>query len=229
MFARTALLLVCVFAPSPAAAQTAVEKARTAYDEGRAAFAGGDFLTALERFERAYLLDNAPALIFNMARAAEEAGLAEKAVTYYELYLDRNPTGSDRAEVERRVRVARAMLERERRRATPASATAGSDSLRPALGWGLLGVGVAGAVVGTLFITAALGDAETAGGLRPVDADRHRALSDDVESQETVAWLGFGVGVLALAGGAALLWPSSGDAQASLGVPPRGAGIRVRW
>ena len=228
MLARLALLLVCALAARPASAQTAVEKAQVAYEEGRAAFAAGDFPAALQRFERAYMLDNAPTLIFNMARAAEEAGLAEKAVTYYELYLDRNPDGSDREEVERRVRVSRAMLERERR-AAPPPPPVGSSSARPALGWSLVGVGVAGVAVGAVFIAGALDDADAASGLRPVDAERHASLSDDVESQEAAAWVGFGLGGAALAAGlTVLLWPE-GDAPVTATVTPYGAGLSVRW
>lgn len=114
MFLALWWCLVVAAAPwtSVAAQPTAKERAAAAYREGSAAFKAGRFAKALESFEKAYKLDPSPILLYNLARAYEEMGNAEKAIENFELYLARVPDAPDRAEVETRIRVTRKMMER---------------------------------------------------------------------------------------------------------------------
>lgn len=114
----------------PALAQTAQEKALGFYQQGVEAFRRGDYATARDLFERAYMLDPAPVLLFNLGRANAEMGEAERAIEYYQMYLDRVPDAPDREDVERRIRVMRAIIERRRREAEQAAA--GQPATAPA-------------------------------------------------------------------------------------------------
>jgi len=81
------------------------ERARELYVEGKAEYAQGRYLTAIERFERAYQLSEAPALLFNMAQAHRLAGPGHcsKAVTLYRSYLEALPSAENLREVEERI------------------------------------------------------------------------------------------------------------------------------
>lgn len=104
-------------APDAAAAPARVEpiaadtvRAKLLADEGMTAFEQGYFKSARERFEDAYLLAPAPVLLYNLARAAEDAGDAEHALLCYQRFLQLWPAGADAPEVQRRVRVLTAVL-----------------------------------------------------------------------------------------------------------------------
>lgn len=88
----------------PAAAQgSRLDEARTLFDEARAAFEAGDYLAALERFERVYELTGSPELLYNIGVSADRAGQPAKAVDAYERYLLALPDAPDRADVEARI------------------------------------------------------------------------------------------------------------------------------
>lgn len=86
----------------------AKEKARRWYEEGVALFREGRYAEAAERFQLAYNVDPAPNLLYNLARAHEEAGDRETAALFFQSYLDRYPEADDRAEVEQRIASLRA-------------------------------------------------------------------------------------------------------------------------
>jgi tetratricopeptide (TPR) repeat protein len=104
------LASLLMVAPGTASAD-ALEQAAQAYKDGVAAFKAEEFPTALGLFERAYKLDPSPILIYNLARTHEEMGHASEAIDHFELYLTRVPGAADRADVERRVRVMKKILE----------------------------------------------------------------------------------------------------------------------
>lgn len=86
-------------------------RARLLFTEGMGAFERADFDAARERFEDAFLLDPRPVLLYNLARASEEAGDAEHALLCYRQLLERWPASDDRPEVERRVRILATAIE----------------------------------------------------------------------------------------------------------------------
>lgn len=107
-----------VVAPAPVAppaAPVSVEpdkaRAKLLFDDGMSAFETGDYASARERFEDAYLLDPSPVLLYNLARAAEEAGDAEHALLCYRSLLERWPESNDRPEVERQIRILAKVIE----------------------------------------------------------------------------------------------------------------------
>lgn len=96
---------------APAPILTDQARARLLFDDGMAAFRTADFEAARERFEDAYLLDPGPVLLYNLARAAEEAGDPEHALLCYRRLVEQWPDAADRAEVERQIRILTKVIE----------------------------------------------------------------------------------------------------------------------
>ncbi len=107
-----------------------------------------------------------------------------------------------------------------------AEAPADDASWRPIAGWSAVGVGVALVGLGVAFNVAANGTVDDAGALRLGDEAEHGALSDDLDQQRALMYVGYGLGAALVAGGmAVLLWPEddAGAAPAaSLSVGPTG-------
>ena len=65
--------------PAPIAAQSPDDAdARRAFEAGRDAYDHGAFAEALTHYERAYVLSHRPGLLFNIARAADSDGRADR-------------------------------------------------------------------------------------------------------------------------------------------------------
>jgi hypothetical protein len=126
--------------------------------------------------------------------------------------------------------------------AAPADATpssGGHAGLR-AGGWIGLAVGVTGIVVGSIFVAKNHSDRGDANAL--CDGNRcpssNKTAVDSFDSSantdETIAWVGYGVGAVGVLAGAALLWSSGKRAgpqtgQVSPWVGPRSAGLTVAF
>ncbi len=231
---RTLLSIALLTSLVGAQTLTAEDKARAAYDEGRRAFKATRYEAALAHFERAYLLDNAPPLLFNMARSCEEMGNAKKAAYYYDLYLDRLPDAADRPEVERRVRVMKVLLAKqaadqppkpEAETETQVTTADGPTSLRP-YAYGALAAGGVALVAGVVFgLRAGELETEHQDATNPEDAASAR---DDGESAVDSANVSYAVSGVLLAAGAAL-WFLEPDAPSSVAVTPAGFVWRARW
>lgn len=65
------------------------ERANSLYRAGEASFRDKKFEQAARFFDEAYKLDPSPVLIYNLARAYEEAGQAARAAHYFGVYLAR--------------------------------------------------------------------------------------------------------------------------------------------
>src|SRR5437867_1070206 len=102
-----ALAIIAAASPllsAPAAAQgdgaRAAEQAKAEYESGMRAYDRGDFERAIEAFARAYELDPAPMLLFNLAQAHRKKGDSERALSLYRRYLEADPRSEHRARVE---------------------------------------------------------------------------------------------------------------------------------
>jgi tetratricopeptide (TPR) repeat protein len=89
--------------PTPATAQ-AQQQAKENYDRGVMAYNLERFDEAIAAFTRAYELDPAPILLFNIAQSRWKKGESERAVFYYRRYLEAAPDAPNRAQVEARIR-----------------------------------------------------------------------------------------------------------------------------
>jgi tetratricopeptide (TPR) repeat protein len=81
----------------------AAAEAKAAYQEGTAAYERGRFEEAIAAFGRAYDLDPAPMLLFNLAQSYWKAGQNDRALVTYRRYLDADPVTPNRPRVEARI------------------------------------------------------------------------------------------------------------------------------
>jgi tetratricopeptide (TPR) repeat protein len=92
--------------PSKAADPRA--EAAVHYREGVAAFDAGRFADALAAFTEAYNLSSETDLLYNLGVCSEKVGDREKAIAYYQLYLEEKPDAADAAEVKARLEALKA-------------------------------------------------------------------------------------------------------------------------
>jgi hypothetical protein len=104
-------LLICVLAGAVALAATPAraaepdqKAARPHYEKGATEYNLGHFADAISEFEKAYELDPAPVLLFNIAQAHRQGGNNERAAFFYRRYLEQAPNAANRAEVEKRIK-----------------------------------------------------------------------------------------------------------------------------
>ncbi len=94
---------------------------------------------------------------------------------------------------------------------------------------GALAVGVGGGVLGMLQLSAAQDTIDESATLSKADPAR-KDLEDDLSSQQTLMWVGFGAGGALLATGTLLIvLDLTGDEQTTLAPTPGGAVLRVRF
>jgi tetratricopeptide (TPR) repeat protein len=91
------------------------------YEEGMAAYDAGKYEEALAAFTESYNLSGETGLLYNLAVCSERTGREEKAIAYYELYLEENPDTEDAADV-------KARLESLRKPADAAAPPAGEET-----------------------------------------------------------------------------------------------------
>lgn len=195
-------------------------KAFNYYNEGKAAFQSQQFGQALTKFEQANVLDPSPILVYNIARCHEEMGQAEAAIRYYELYLDVDPQASDREDVERRVRVMKAILQH---------GSNNSWNLKP---WALVTAGVGGAGLLTGIASGLVMHHFEDEQRESTNPQNKADYADKAKSASTIANVGFISGGLFLATGATLFLidhfknspqNSASTAQSQLHLSPLGA------
>lgn len=234
---RVHLALSLVLAtPAVALSATPAEQkqAQAIYGEGAQAFKAGDYQTALTRFEAAYAIDPSPVLLYNMARCNEELGRPAAAAAAYEAYLEASPDARDRTDVERRIRIMRAILsnveDNDQQALTATTVQPQPTSLRP-FAYTALGVGAAMivvAIVGAVNLDSARDDFVAADTVK----EKQRA-EDEGSSAAITANVGWITGGLLLSAGG-VLWALEPDrTPISAGTvpeaPPPGSGLMLQW
>ncbi len=110
----------CTRAPSDA--ETAAAKG--AYQAGNASFDEADYPRAITYWEDAYRRDcTANLLLKNLARAYELYGQKRQAVVALETFLVREPTSSDKDQIQRRIEVLRKQIAAEKAAPVPVEPT----------------------------------------------------------------------------------------------------------
>jgi tetratricopeptide (TPR) repeat protein len=98
------LLLVASVAHAEQLPASAAAEAKAQYDKGVVAYNLQKFDDAIAAFTRAYEIDPAPILLFNIAQSHWKKGENERAVFFYRRYLDADPKAENRDKVETRIR-----------------------------------------------------------------------------------------------------------------------------
>jgi hypothetical protein len=81
-----------------------VTQAKAHYELGMTAYSLGHYDRAVDSFTKAYDLDPAPVLLYNIAQAHWKKGNPEQAVAYYKRYLEADPNAQNRARIKNRIR-----------------------------------------------------------------------------------------------------------------------------
>ncbi|HEY7374013.1 MAG TPA: hypothetical protein VIF57_17765 [Polyangia bacterium] len=99
-----AIVAVAVLAMTGGAgAQSKIQAARDAAENGRRAYNLSHWDEAIAGFEKAYQLSGDPALLFNLAQAHRQAGHGNEAVHFYKTYLREQPSGPNREIAEKQL------------------------------------------------------------------------------------------------------------------------------
>lgn len=219
--APTCILLTALLAPAagqaqPRGPQTAPSQEDRAaaidlFGKSREAYQAGQFKTAADLLRRAYALDPAPTLLYNLARALESDGDLDGAVDAYRRYLVADPNAKDRPAIEQRISNLdaqlheRAELERRLREQQASNAQkppAPAVVIQPAepapaaspVPWILAGAGGAGLIAAGVL-----------GGLAKSRADQAEAApnqSEAVRLHDEAGGLARGANIAFIAGGA---------------------------
>jgi tetratricopeptide (TPR) repeat protein len=115
-------LVVGLVAPLGASAQqqtiqddaTLEDEARALFEAGRTAYEGARYDAALNYFTQAYQIVPRPALLFNMAAAADRLQRSEQALEWYRQYITELPEAPNRQTVERRITFLEGILAEQR-------------------------------------------------------------------------------------------------------------------
>ncbi|MGE3669356.1 MAG: tetratricopeptide repeat protein [Polyangiaceae bacterium] len=210
--------LICATGKSAPAASTPAEPAGASEEthdrvvdlvtESAEHYEAGRFQAAVDLLKRAFALETAPTIQYNLARAYEGLGDDQRAIEAYRLYLQLAPEAQDRGAVARRISVLeRQVEEREalRRRASradsapPAVPDPAVDSGPGWIPWGFAAVGVllVGVGVGFGLRSQALHDDAQAADYAADAADGNRSA----KTYATLANVAFVAGGMLAVGG----------------------------
>jgi hypothetical protein len=100
--------LVSALAPPPATTGTAgapdIAAAKAHTRQGAAFYDLGRYADANAEFERAYLIEQDPALLYNMGQCHRKLGKGDEAVHFFRTYLRRSPNGPFAGAAEKRIK-----------------------------------------------------------------------------------------------------------------------------
>ena len=231
LLALTLALGVAFAEPSP--------EAKPHVDAALRAYSAADYDVAAREFERAYAIDDDPALLYAWAQARRQGGQCRDAIELYRRYLETNPTADQTAAARNNI----ALCEEQLRRAAPpeaerepepaASSEPAAPTTRPrrdrpwygdGLGAGLVGGGVAATAVGVTFLVLAKRSADAAS-----DAEQRSDFLDHLDaadSRRRIGYVGLGVGAALIAGGI-VRFALRDDDDDAVGVAITGASIGV--
>ena len=225
-FALVSFPPVAVAQAAPSTDAQDVLRSRALFDRGRKLTEQSLWEEACLLFEQAHELHATGGTALQLANCYEHIGKIDDAIKTYRFVIEH----ADTERVEDRVRIARERIEALERRAAatrapppPAPAPpAEPDRLRlPA--YVSLGAGGAGLVVGTLFGVLAISQA---GSVKSTCANdvcplSQQSAADAAKTKGWVSTIGFGVGIVGVSVGAALLVIDARRGHPILGANPR--------
>jgi len=220
-----ALLLV---APSIAAgaggSDSAAKRAQSLFQRAEAHYSRGEFREALPLYLEAHRAKPLPELLFNVGQCYRHLGEHERAVFYYQQFLEQKPRTPQRAQVQQLIEDSRAADARQRGRAprpepagsgtsgggTSGGGTSGGVSERTTrvLFWS--GVGLAGALVLTGAITGGVAHGQDSEYAAPgTNSARRQEISRSRQRLESASWACLGLAATAGIGTALVLYLTS--------------------
>ena len=152
--------------PAAAPADERAQKARTLYQLGMARYQLDEHAEAIQLWEEGFRLRPAPEFLYNIAQAYRLMGKPDKALTFYQRYLEMAPAAADREQIEQLIgELTTAVAAQEQARSRPAPRAdlvvtpppPAPPRRRPGWVWPLVAVGaavvVSGVVVGAVIGT----------------------------------------------------------------------------
>ncbi|MEO1172324.1 MAG: tetratricopeptide repeat protein [Myxococcota bacterium] len=124
---KTFIVIAQLFAPASDASEKA-DLAKAAFEEAETHYQIGLFAEALEDYKRAYELFEAPELLFNMAQCHFELQQYERALFFFDRYVEARPNTEYKEIIARRRSTAAARIEEARVRAEAESQQAALDA-----------------------------------------------------------------------------------------------------
>jgi tetratricopeptide (TPR) repeat protein len=122
LFVRRILVLVLAFSigSSTAGADDATAQARDHYNKGSRAFSLGRFADAIKEYEAAFELRDDPVLLYNIAQAHRLNHNPERALFFYRSYLSRAPDAPNAGDVRQKISDMQKLVDEQRRAQKPA-------------------------------------------------------------------------------------------------------------
>ncbi|MBI4509776.1 MAG: PEGA domain-containing protein [Deltaproteobacteria bacterium] len=131
--ALAVLLFLLSLTPTRTLAQdVSIERARHHFESGQDFYDKGEYAKAAEEFMAAHATKPFAAFLFNAAVCHEKLMDYSKAVELFRRYLSEDPKARDRAEVEKRVSVLEAEIQRLASMPAPSTQPAGQPTTQPA-------------------------------------------------------------------------------------------------
>jgi tetratricopeptide (TPR) repeat protein len=109
--------------PSPTEPDPKLEQAKAAFEEGQRYYKVGDYEKALEKYKEAYLLTEAPALLFNIGQCHRKLGHYDEAITAYRNFQKDDPETAQKQGVDTII----TELEEQKKNAPPPGQSQPSD------------------------------------------------------------------------------------------------------
>jgi tetratricopeptide (TPR) repeat protein len=222
-------LVTAVASATPARADNVTE-AREHFRLGSKLYDLQRYDEAALEYERAYVLKEDPALLFNIGQAYRFAGSPAKAIGAYRAYLRRTPRAPNRAEVEARIAEMQRVLDEQQARqaleqshpeeakppavaptpapttSAPAPAPIVAERKQPLKLAGIITAAGGLALVATGAALEGVAHSEADQFNRPATgAVFDSGAESRIKTFETTGWVLIGVGAAALVGGAALV------------------------
>ncbi len=199
------------------------------FKAGDAAYASGEFKKSIDEFRAAYAIDPAPLLLYNIAQAYRLSGQPDQALFIYRQYLNKDPRGNKRAEVEQKIAELEELIKKQESSkdgppvgtADPTTAESPPPKERPAppvasppvaqptprkaspAGWVIGGTGLALGIVGVGLVGGSVSTEHSAksASYLPTQRDLHSRALD----LEAGGWALLGIGVAAVVTGVIVL------------------------
>jgi tetratricopeptide (TPR) repeat protein len=195
------------------------------YAEGKDAYDAADYVTAIKKWQRAYKLSGAPALLLNLGQAYRLSGDCPHALANYREFVATGPKGDDRklasdfiAELEPKCGEPAVEQPADRPVAKPEPGGAMKTSGLVIGGAGLVSIAIG---IGFGYHASTIGDdvMRECSVAMPCAGSLVKAADADGRRDTTVGYAFDAVGALALLGGAALYY--FGDHASAVEITPR--------